>query len=170
MKWLLITCLSVLSCNSKQSETDKTSKETDSLIFKAEVSRRTDSIMKTIGSEVFKKAELLSPSCPIKIKSIKIHTQDYSVSKAYAITYQNSSDKPIDAIKFIVYGENNWGDPEPISILGSAYGYCESQIKILPGKTVTNSWEAQTGDPTKAKCHVVKVHFINGEVWDIDKQ
>lgn len=165
MKLILIAVIVLFSCTNEE---EKQKDEIKELKIKAEAAKAVDDVMKTIGKDIFNKALSLKDDCPVSIQSVKIYKPEYSYSKAYRISYKNKGTKTVDAIKFMIYGENNWGEPEAISIIGAAYTYAEDQSIIRPGKTVSNSWTVSTGEPTKMKAVVIKLHFTDGSLWSAE--
>lgn len=166
MKYLLFITFLLVSC--KENDVNKDSND---LLVKLKAEELTKNTILDVGRSDFDKAKILRDSCPISISKVELFEEEYSVNKRIRIKFRNSSKKPIDAIKFIVYGENNWGEPEVInSVISSAFAYCETQQKIKADESKSLIWELSSNKVTKVKAEVIKIHFIDGEVWDINNR
>lgn len=109
---------------------------------------------------------------PVRIVSIRLFKNEYSNFKNIRLTFKNTSEKNIQAIKFQWYTENALNEP---SNLRSFYQRGESgglYMDVLkPDKTSTIIFEEFSSDAKRVvSVRAYEVFFSDGTKWQIKNQ
>jgi hypothetical protein len=155
--FLPLIAVLLFACNE-----NKNPVEADKIIDELELQRKVDSAMTsmfwdTIGLD----------SSPIKVKSFSLKEailQDFEIN----VTYQNTSDKPIDAIRFRWYLQNAFREPADIgSDYGAGFGGGYSDEPIQPGEERTGTWSVDCKDAKRiVKAWPREIVYQDGAKWE----
>ena len=172
-KFILFLTVIVYSCNNPKTPISPaiTQAERDSFTM-AKYGKKSDAVVKDMVNESLKKGIIdtvgLSKS-PIKVLSNRLVTQEYSDYRNISISFKNVSNKPIDGVKFMWYGETAFKEPADMGgvIDGFGSGFADKTIK--PNKSMTMSWDISSRNAKKViLAWPFEVVFTDGTTWKLN--
>jgi len=170
---LFLGTILVISCQNKPvDETSKLIAETNRFIDSMEIARMSDSIMKaSLRNALFDTAGLYL--APVKVLSAKLVSREYSNRKDIRLSWQNVSNKKIDAIKFKWYGLDAFNEPADMGTASIVEGFGGgfTDRSISPGKKDAGTWEIMSGNGKKVVlAWPYEVAFADGTKWKIGQR
>jgi len=108
---------------------------------------------------------------PFDTPPVSLQSMDFDKSgvTGVKVVFQNTSNKTVDAIEFVILEFDNFGRPAyrfNDKSEGNVSGKLLMQEKAQPGGTMNSSWTLFNTDNTvKGKVVVKQVHFTDDTVW-----
>lgn len=108
---------------------------------------------------------------PVKIISAKVVQQEYSSYKNVHLEWKNVSGKTIDAVRFMWYGENAFGEAADMGGFQRGIGGGYTDDPLRNGKTEGGTWDVLSRDAKKIiLAWPTEVVFSDGTKWKIENQ
>lgn len=106
---------------------------------------------------------------PVKVTSFDIVKSKSGDYRNVYLTYRNTSNREISAIKFMWKGVDAFNEPAQLgSTHARGYGIGSIDNGIAPGKTDSSTWQVMSGDvKTIINAWPVQVSFADGGSWKL---
>jgi hypothetical protein len=106
---------------------------------------------------------------PIKVLSAKFVSKEYSNYKDIRLTFKNTSNKRIEAIRFAWYGTTAFGDPADMGVsVMEGFGGGFTDRPINPGKIDGATWDILSRNgKTVVLAWPNEIMFSDGTKWEL---
>ncbi len=163
---LLIFIMALLSCNDQTKEYS----ESDKIRIQEIKDSLTNKINSDVNDKVYGDTIGLSTS-PVIILSYKIVKSESGSYRNVKISYKNTSDKQISAIRFMWKGINAFGEPADLgSSFANGYGGGFTDEGLGAGKSSSGIWEILSKDAKElTMAWPTEVIFVDKTKWLLKK-